>query len=406
MLKALQPNNVFYSTKIAKLCIDSESVLASFKSQMCFTRKQEILDDQCQHPPYGTNLTYPLECYRRFCQTSGTTNVPLRWLDTLESWNWMLDCWSQIFSMSGVNSRDRILFAFSFGPFLGFWTAFEAATRLGCLCIPGGGLTSIARLHMILDNKISAVCCTPTYALRLAEVAREEGIDLSGSHVRKIVVAGESGGSVPAIRGRIETLWPGSQVVDHHGMTETGPASYQCPQQPGVLHLLESEYIAEIIDANGDGPATVGEIGELVLTNLGRLGSPLLRYRTGDLVKTAPEKRCKCGTFNLALHGGILGRIDDMITVRGVNVYPEAFDQVVRECEGVGEYRVLIQTERELTELNLEVEPSDKRVHPGTLADMLKKALASALGLRISISVVPAGSLPRYEMKARRWVRL
>src|SRR5262249_37894170 len=157
--------------------VDSIASLADFKARVPFTVKQELVADQAACPPFGTNLTYPLDQYTRFSQTSGTSGAPLRWLDTTATWSWMVDNWVDVFRVSGVGSQDRVFFAFSFGPFLGFWTAFEAAGRLGCLCIPGGGLSSSARLRSMLDNQATVLCCTPTYALRLAEIAAQDGID-------------------------------------------------------------------------------------------------------------------------------------------------------------------------------------------------------------------------------------
>ena len=182
----------------------SHLTLSEFSHCIPFTFKQDIAEEQRLHPPYGTHLSYPLQRYTRFCQTSGTTGSPIHWLDTPESWNWMLDCWSQVFQAADISPQDRLFFAFSFAPFLGFWTAFEAAVRLGALSIPGGGLSSAARLRMIRENATTVLCCTPTYALHLAEVAKEDGFDLSSTNVSKIIVAGEPGGSIPNVRMRIE----------------------------------------------------------------------------------------------------------------------------------------------------------------------------------------------------------
>jgi phenylacetate-CoA ligase len=376
LIDKILPGNRFYARKIA--AVDSLDDL--------FTRKQELIDDQAVNPPFGTNLTFPLDRYTRFCQTSGTSGHPLHWLDTPESWNWMLGNWDRVYQAAGVTAKDHIFFAFSFGPFLGFWTGFEAATRMGALTIPGGGMRTAVRLRTILETRATVLCCTPTYAIRLAEAAGEERIDLDESCVRRIIVAGEPGGSIAATRAHIEQLWPGARVVDHHGMTETGPVSYGCPERPGVLHVIESSYIAEVID------------GELILTNLGRIGSPLIRYRTGDLVR-AVRGQCVCGTSDVALEGGILGRTDDMVVVRGVNIYPSAVEEVLR-CEGVTEYRVEIRTDRALTQLNIQVEADAGAIH------RLEAALTNAFSLRIPVSTVPTGTLPRFEAKAKRWVRL
>lgn len=286
LLAALIPANRFYSEKLSGAGLEADvRSLDEFSQKVPFTTKQEIVEDQRRYPPYGSDLTFPLERYTRLHATSGTTGAPLRWLDTPESWNWMVENWTEVYRAAGVTAADRLLFAFSFGPFLGFWLAFEAAQGIGCMCLPAGGLSSAARLRMILDNSVSVLCCTPTYAARLAEVAAEEKIDLRQSCVNTIIVAGEPGGSVPATRTRLSQLWNNARIFDHHGMTEVGPVTYECPQRPCVLHVLESAYYAEVIDPATAQPGAAGETGELILTTLGRTGSPLLRYRTGDLVK-------------------------------------------------------------------------------------------------------------------------
>jgi phenylacetate-CoA ligase len=399
LVAELAGRNPFYSPRLRNLNVES---LDAFREGVPFTFKRELIEDQHAHPPFGSNLTYPLYRYTRYSQTNGTTGAPLRWLDTPESWDWMAGNWTRVFEAAGVGRGDRIFFAFSFGPFLGFWVAFDAACRMGCLSIPGGGMRSAARLHAILEDRVTVLCCTPTYALRLGESAREEGIDISASAVRAIVVAGEPGGSIRATQSRIEELWRGARVVDHHGMTEVGPVSYACPKRERVLHVIESSYFAEVIDAE-DRPAAPGQRGELVLTNLGRWGSPLLRYRTGDIVQPSVEAQCECGSWDLALEGGILARTDDMVVVRGVNLYPSAIEDVLRSCEGVAEYRVEVRTDRALPEVSIQVEPS--RDDEG-LTHRLESALRSAFGLRIPVATAPRGSLPRFEMKAQRWVRL
>jgi len=406
LLAELFPANKFYSRKLTDKGVTFDvSSLKDFSNRFPFTTKQEVVEDQRRHPPFGTNLTYPLKRYSRFHQTSGTTGTPLRWLDTPESWDWMLESWKKIFRLAGVRQDDRVYFAFSFGPFIGFWMAFESAARMGCLCIPGGGLSSAARIRMILENNATILCCTPTYGIRLGEVAGEEKIDLSAGHVKTIIVAGESGGSIPATRARLESLWPGARVFDHHGMTEVGPVSFECPARHGVLHVIESAYYAEVIDPATERPVAVGQTGELVLTTLGRTGSPLLRYRTGDLVKPLPAQSCGCGRCDLALEGGILGRVDDMIIVRGVNIYPSAVEEVIRSCSEIAEYRVHINQSQALTELRTEIEIVADCPEPRLVAARLEKAFHEAFALRVPVSVVAPGALPRFEMKAKRWVR-
>lgn len=406
MLAGVLPRNPFYAARLTGAGVKPDlSSLPAFFDSTPFTRKQELVDDQAAHPPYGTNLTFPLERYTRYNQTSGTSGQPLRWLDTNESWGWMVGNWMEVFRASGVQPGARIFFAFSFGPFLGFWTAFEAGCRLGCLCIPGGGMSSSARLRAILDNEATVLCCTPTYAIRLGEVAREEHIDLSHGPVRTIIVAGEPGAGIPATRHRMERLWPGAAIKDHHGMTEVGPASYECPARPGMLHILESAFIPEVINPETGRRLAPGNQGELVLTNLGRWGSPLIRYRTGDLVEQSVDPVCACGRSDFALDGGILGRTDDMVVIRGVNVHATAVEGIVSRFSEVAEYRVEVSTQHALHEIALVVEPGAACRNVDSLKHEIESALRVAFNLRVPVEIAPEGSLPRFEMKARRWIR-
>ena len=403
LLGAVRPANAFYETKLGPAGIDdSVASLDAFRANCPFTTRTELAADHASNPRYSSNLTYPIERYTRSHQTSGTNGVPLRWLDTPESWQWMIDNWCDIFRAAGVSAADRIFFAFSFGPFIGFWLAFEAGEAIGALSIPGGGLSSAARLQAIFTHDANVLCCTPTYALRLAEVAKEEGVDLAKSPVRTIVVAGEPGGSIPSTRKRLEEAWPGATVFDHHGMTEVGPVTYQCPAQAGVLHVLEEAYLPEIIHPETTETVAAGENGELVLTTLGRHGSPLIRYRTGDIVTAAVESPCCCGSHDLALQGGILGRADDMTVVRGVNVYPSSVEEILRSAGGVAEYRVSISRNDALVEMSVEVEPDDE--DDNGLPKRLAKTFQESLALRVPVKIVEPGSLPRFELKANRWL--
>jgi phenylacetate-CoA ligase len=398
LLAEILPRHPFYADKFAAARVDSRAVELT---RLPFTTKAELLAEQAAHPPYGRLHTYPLDRYGRFHQTSGTSGQPLRWLDTAESWKWLLRCWEAYYRIIGLRPDDRLFFAFSFGPFLGFWTAFDAAARLGCLCLPGGGLSSAARLGLLLDNEATVVLCTPTYALRLAEVAAEEGIDLARSPVRALIVAGEPGGSIPATRHRIEALW-GARVFDHSGMTEVGAVGIECPENPAGLHLLETDYIAEVIEPETGRTVAPGELGELVLTNLGRLGSPVIRYRTGDLVRVDATP-CPCGRSLVRLAGGILGRADDMIPVRGNKLYPGALEAIIRRFAEVAEYRMAVDRSSSLAELRVDLEPLPE-VDGGDLAERVGRAIAAELLFRADVRVVPPGSLPRFEMKARRLV--
>ena len=402
LIEEIQPHNRFYAEKFAHLAVHPANLRSGDDfAALPFTTKTELLQEQEAYPPYGRFLTYPLAHYSRMHQTSGTSGQPLRWLDTPESWRWLLGCWSAIYRIADIHEGDRLFFAFSFGPFLGFWTAFEAASHLGFLCLPGGGMSSTARLRALLENQATVLLATPTYSLHLAEVARAEGIDLAASNVRCVIVAGEPGGSVPETRGRIEQAWH-ARVYDHNGMTEIGAVGIECPENPAGIHLLETEYIAEVIDPASNRHVDPGHEGELVLTNLGRTGSPLIRYRTGDLVQVDPRP-CPCGRVFLRLEGGILGRTDDMIHLRGNNFYPSALEGILRRFPEVAEYRVEVDESGPLAALKIDVEPRAGS-SGDQLGDRISQAVRDKFLFRADIRVVPSGSLPRFEMKARRIV--
>jgi phenylacetate-CoA ligase len=264
-------------------------------------------------------------------------------------------------------------------------------------------MSSVARLRFLLEHQVTVLFCTPTYALRLAEVARQHGLDLPSSAVKAVIVAGEPGGGIPGTRGQIESGW-GARVFDHSGMTEIGSLGIECPENPAGLHLLETECLAEVIDPATSEPLAPGSTGELVLTNLGRWGSPLLRYRTGDLVRVGPRP-CPCGRTWIRLEGGILGRTDDMIYLRGNNLYPSALEAVIRRFPEVVEYRVHVEQAKSMPVLRIEVEPLPTASANG-LAERISRMVRDELLFRAEVMTVPTGTLPRFEMKARRIVQM
>jgi phenylacetate-CoA ligase len=397
LLRQVRDTNQFYRHKLAGLPEDPSL------EALPFSTRHELETDQANHPPYGTNLTYPLERYSRYCQTSGSAGRPMRWLDTPESFAWVGECWKTIFAAAGVTTRDRLLFAFSFGPFLGFWGAFEGSVTQGFLSIPTGGMSTIARLRMVQDNQVTVVLCTPTYALHMAEVARQEDIDLPGSPVRALIVAGEPGGSIPETRRAIESAW-GARLFDHTGMTELGPMSFECEPNPLGVHVIETEYIAEVIDPASGRAVPDRQVGELVVTNLGRVGSPLIRYRTGDQVRLT-RGRCACGRCFARLEGGILGRVDEMFIVRGNNVFPTAVEAVLRRFMEIVEFRVSVIENGGLTEVRVEIEPASDCSDRRGLCERVSRTLQASLSFRAEVEAVPPGSLPRFELKAKRFVR-
>ena len=406
LLQTIIPRNRFWTTRLKAAGVNVSDLrsLADLE-RLPFCTKQELVADQESQPPYGSNLSFPSTRYLRVHQTSGTTGRPLRWMDTAESWDWLLGCWQQIYELAGLRSWDRLFFPFSFGPFLGFWAAFEGGLRHGNFCVSGGGMSTSLRLKAMLENEASVVCCTPTYALRMAETAAQEGICLKDSSVRLLIVAGEPGGSIASTRQRLMESWD-AEVLDHWGMTEVGSLAAESKDRPGGMYLLETECIGEVLRPGSGDRVADGEAGELVITTLGRTGSPLLRYRTGDIVRCSVEAD-PSGRVLRWFEGGILGRVDEMVIVRGNNVYPSSIEAVVRELPEIAEFQLELRTVREMQELSVVIEPT---VAAGASVELLcgrlRELLGSRLGFAVDVRVVAPGLLPRAEMKSRRFMRL
>ncbi len=404
LLRDISGLNRFYTKKWR----DAGIVAADIQSfsdfeKLPFTYKSALVLAQEEAPPFGTNATFSVDAYTRVHQTSGTTGTPMRVVDTPGSWDWWGHCWGHVLKGAGVTSADRVFLPFSFGPFIGFWATVEGTKRVGAMMIPGGGWDSIQRLHMMRELGATVVCCTPTYALRLAEVARQAHFDMTSLSVRALIHAGEPGANIARTKARIEEAWS-AKCFDHAGASEVGAHSFECELQPGGIHLIESEFIAEVIDPQTGREAGTGEAGELVITNLGRAGFPVIRYRTGDLVRMNLSP-CACGRTFARFDGGLLGRSDDMVTIRGVNVYPTAIENVIRQFGSVDEFQVTVTTVHEMRHLEVQIE-----VVSGNDAEHVRthveQAIYHAISLRPTVSVAEPGTLEHFEMKARRFRRL
>jgi phenylacetate-CoA ligase len=400
-------SNTFWRERLRAAGVRDPREVASWTDFARLPRleKAELVADQAATPRFGTNLTYALDRYVRVFQTSGTTGPPIRWLETEASWMWWARCWAYVFRGAGLGPGDRLFFPFSFGLFVGFWAGLEGARVLGAMAIPGGGQDSPTRLHTIRALGATALVCTPSYGLHLAEVARAQGADPAALGIRTTVHAGEPGAGIPAVRRRLESLW-GARAYDHAGMTEVGAYGFECAAQTG-LHVNELEFIGEVLEPESGRPVAPGEIGELTLTNLGRWGAPVLRYRSGDRVRLGTSA-CACGRTFARLEGGILGRVDDMLVVRGVNVFPSALEGIVRRFTGVDEFQIEVFRRGMLDEVRLLLE-IDGSMQPcegvRETVDGIAEAVRRDLGIRIEVAAVPARTLPRYELKARRVVR-
>jgi phenylacetate-CoA ligase len=404
LLERVRRENAFYQRKLAQAPRRIES-LADLDAIPLSTKSEWISEAS---DGVALHHSYPMARYRRYHRTSGTRGRPMVVLDTDEDWDWWLATWQYVLDACQIEESDRVLMAFSFGPFIGFWSAHDACLRRRCMVIPSGGMPTAARIELIRSARPSVLFSTPTYAIHLGQEAERRGQSLRDANLRCVFVAGEPGGSVPSVRATIEKLY-GAQVMDHAGATEIGPWGFG--SKDGLaLHIIETEFIAEFLPIRSDNALTSekveslrrSDLRELVLTSLGRTGAPVIRYRTGDLVRPVHAMDANStsagSTQFVRLEGGVVGRADDMFVVRGVNVFPSSIDALVREFPDLGEYRMTLTRAGALDELLLEVE--DPQHEPARIAERL----LNRLQLRVEVVDVPEGSLPKSEGKSRRIV--
>jgi phenylacetate-CoA ligase len=398
LLQTVMEHNSFYKSKFAGLPkrIDSLEAWSKYPT----TTKLE-LSRNADEDGLAPHHTFAAKEYNRLHRTSGSTGRPLMVMDRREDWDWWLRTWQVVLDAAKLKAGDAIFMAFSFGPFIGFWSANDACLARGCRTVPGGGLSTAARIDLIQAAKCSVLFTTPSYALHLAEEAKQRGFEPAKLGIRKIIVAGEPGGSIDSVRKRIETFYD-ALLVDHAGATEVGPWGVGTADGR-ALEVIEQEFIAEFLpvsqnegESSHSQSESVQSHVELVLTSLGRVGVPALRYRTGDLVR--PAYNASDSGRNVRLEGGVIGRVDQMLTIRGVNVIPSSIEAILRDIPSVGEYRLIAYREGERDQLKIEVE--DAEHDPAKIVDLMNRRL----GLRVEVIGVEAGSLFRSVDKAKRFI--
>ncbi|MBI4484030.1 MAG: phenylacetate--CoA ligase family protein [Acidobacteria bacterium] len=374
-----------------------------------FMTREQWMESQLEKPMFGDLVATDQTHAIRYHLTSGTTGrTPIRVLDSTKDWEWISEMWCYGFWGFGVRPEDVVYFAFGYGSFIGFWGAHYGCEKIGTLVIPGGAQTTEGRVRQIVEMGVTTVCSTPTYALRLWQQATEMGIDLArDSRVNKLIVSGEPAGSIPAVKRQLETAW-GTKCGDTAGMTEIGTIMiFECSHQPGGTHIIEDHFIEEVVHPDSGEPVGYGKLGERAVTSFGRGFIPLIRYRSRDMVVKVPDKSCQCGRTGDIYEGGIRGRWDDMKLIRGTNVYTRAVEAIVREYDATDEFQIYLWRKDDIQdEITLKVE-----MKPGREAGWqeLQKKLAADLahaheGLRFNIERVDHGSLPRFELKAKRLV--
>lgn len=374
-----------------------------------YMTREEWMDAIAQTPLFGDLTATDHRNAIRYHLTSGTSGrTPIRVLDSMKDWEWIAEMWCYGFWGFGVRPEDVVYFAFGYGSFIGFWGAHYCCEKIGALVIPGGAQTTEQRVSQIVELGVTTVCSTPTYALRLWQQAAEMGIDLArDSKVNKVILSGEPAGSIPAVKRQLQEAW-GARCADTAGMTELGTIMiFECANQPGGTHIIEDHFIEEVINPATGEQVGYGELGERVVTSFGRGFIPVLRYRTKDMVLKVPYSTCDCGRTGDIYDGGIRGRWDDMKLIRGTNVYPRAVEAIVREHDCVDEFQVYIwraEGIRDEITIRVELKPGREREWSQLQHDLAHELANAHENLRFNIELMPPGTLPRFELKAKRLV--
>ena len=402
-------NSPFYRRLMEKHGVAPDDILTleDFFRKFPVTSRQEIERDQLENPPFGTRLALPLEEALRYHSTSGTTGKPpVRAFDTERDWIWGADAWATSLYNFGVRPTDIVMVAFGYGSFIGFWGAHYAFEKIGCRVHPTGSMDTKTRIRVILDLNVTVLCCTPSYAIRMLHVANEEGIDLAAnSQLNMIVTAGEPGASIASTREIIEKGFD-AYLGDFMGTTETaGMIASTCAKRCGGLHINEDRFLVEVVDPNTLEPVGYGKKGMMVVTPLIKEAMPLFRYATNDIVMMERGNVCPCGRTLDLFMGGILGRYDDMVKVRGVQLTPQMIEEIVRGFPVVEEFFTTVENRSGLDTLliKLEIRKDADAARSEGIIDDVKEQVKRNLGLSPEVSIEPQNSLPRFELKARRF---
>jgi phenylacetate-CoA ligase len=355
--------------------------------------------------PYGDMLSVPLERVTTYHQTSGTTGQPVYQADSWQDWEWWAEAWACMLYAQGYRDHDRLFLPFGYNIFVAFWGAHYGAEKLGCEVVPGGVLNTEARILKMQELRATAMAATPTYVLGMADTARRKlGIDPAKDlQIRRITVAGEAGGSVPATQKRMEEAW-GAKVYDHVGATEIGAWSFECSYQSG-LHINEALFLVEIEDIDsGESITEPGRRGKMVITALDRMAQPCIRFDSKDVIELSPDK-CECGRTYRLLKGGVIGRADDITKVKGVLLAPTSIEEVVRSIPELSdEYEVVVTKKGDLDDITLKVELTPgQQNNIETIRAVLKDQLRVRTNLGYNLEFHEYGTLPRYDVKAKRF---
>lgn len=376
-------------------------------SNLPIITKEDFLSSQTGTDPfpYGNLLGVPVEDVIRFHQTTGTTGIPLRVADMPSDWEAYSESWAMLLYSSGLRASDRVYIPSPYHFFIAFWGGHYGVEKLGAEVIPGGQASSQQRIQEMKDLKCTAMMCTPTYALRLAEIAKNQGIDSRKDiPIKRIFCLGEPGASIPATKARIEAEW-NAKVYNVCGSTEAPLWAFECEAQKD-LHLNESSFFVEILNPYTYEPAGPGEPGTVVITNLKRYAMPFIRVNLRDVAKISSKADpCSCGRTWRQIDGGIIGRMDNLIKVRGVLILPSIFEQAVRKIPQLGdEFQIVVKNENDYDRIivTAEVLPEYQN-NKKDIAKQVLRELRQVVQLRCELELCDLGTLTRNKGKSSRF---
>ena len=375
-----------------------------YHHRLPFTDKPDYLQDQEAQPSGVGGTALSQEHWQQYFHTTGTTG---RFLNEVFTQYEMQKAGTQYcYGLwdHGVRPGDSMYFCFNWGSWIGLWSFYWGARDLGLKVISGGGLSTLERVEQIRKHKPTVVVATPTYLLHLADVALENGLDLRDSGVAMVAGGGEAGLSISATRARVSERWNvAERIMDAYGVGEALFIGQACRDAGGGVHVIEDMTHSYVVDPESGEPTAAGEIGEHVLTSYGRFAQPFIKYRTHDLVRLEDGSSHGCGwTFGF-MPGVVLGRADFMVTIRGVNVYPTAVENLLGDIQGLSNHYELHITREDsgYDRMLVKVEATATVPHP-SLEAALNEHLRKSIGVRLETEILPAEALPRYELKSKR----
>lgn len=401
----------FYRRKWSEAGLEPEDITSwdAFE-RVPVVHKEELRADQAEHEPYGSYLCVDPSDVKHINGTSGTTGRPTAFGINARDWNAVANAHARVMWAMGIRPSDTVLIGSPLALYWGSWGAYLGVERLGATVFPfGAGVAgqSLRTLHWMRQMRVDAFYGTPSYALRLAEVAEQAGIDARDLGLRVMFFSGEPGASVPSIRDKIAGAFD-VEVYDSGSMAEVSPWMNlgAAANEPGVLCWQDLVY-TEVCDPTTQRRVPYGGEGTPVYTTMERTAQPMIRLLSNDLTRWEAPSADRDRTYPF-LPKGIYGRIDDMFVVRGENIYPSAIDDVVM-CDDAygGEHRIVVSRERTMDHLRVQVEHVEYAAVNGSLdawCRRLAERLRTVLGVGAEVEPVPKGTFDRTEFKARRVV--